>query len=177
MKSRLFKSMALMITLLFFATSTFSQSAMDKPLSGVKDTKQYKTIDLIYMDKDLSIFANLLTLSGLNTSLALTDKSHTLFVPTNDAFAEMTIERFAELTDPTNRSELIDFVNLHFVETKIESSQMTDYKVISQNNSTTIPIAVSGNQIRVGGALIGAADIQTSTGVIHTLNEVISVTK
>jgi hypothetical protein len=41
-------------------------------LNGVDNTSEYKTIELINMDKDLSTFANLLTLSGLNISLALT---------------------------------------------------------------------------------------------------------
>lgn len=91
---------------------------MDDPLSGIQETSKFKSADLIYMDKDLSIFSNLVTLSSLTTSLALIDQTHILFVPCNDAFTSMTIEDFAKLTDSTNRMNLIKFVNEHFITTK-----------------------------------------------------------
>jgi hypothetical protein len=79
-----------------FSSSVFAQ--VDGPiLNGVDNTSEYKTIELINMDKDLSVFANLLTLSG--HSLALTTEPHTLLVPTNEAFSKMSIKRFAELTN------------------------------------------------------------------------------
>jgi hypothetical protein len=53
-------------------------------LNGVDNTSEYKTIELINMDKDLSTLQMLLTL-GLNISLALTTEPHTLLV-TNEAF-------------------------------------------------------------------------------------------
>jgi uncharacterized surface protein with fasciclin (FAS1) repeats len=72
------------VTTFMFSSSVFAQ--VDGPiLNGVDNTSEYKTIELINMDKDLSTFANLLTLSGLNISLALTEP-HTLLVPTNEAF-------------------------------------------------------------------------------------------
>jgi uncharacterized surface protein with fasciclin (FAS1) repeats len=58
------------------------------------------------MDKDLSTFANLLTLSGLNISLALTTEPHTLLVPTNEAFSKC-LKRFVELTNQKNKAELV----------------------------------------------------------------------
>jgi uncharacterized surface protein with fasciclin (FAS1) repeats len=73
------------VTTFMFSSSVFAQ--VDGPiLNGVDNTSEYKTIELINMDKDLSTFANLLTLSGLNISLALTTEPHTLLVPTNEAF-------------------------------------------------------------------------------------------
>jgi uncharacterized surface protein with fasciclin (FAS1) repeats len=129
------------------------------------------------MDKDLSIFANLLNLSGLSASLAMTDQAHTLFVPSNAAFVDMTIENFAELTNPKSRTNLIEFVKRYFISSKIHSRELTELKVITLTDGKTIPVSKSGYNTSVGGATIAVADIETSNGIIHVLNDVINVTK
>ena len=89
MKTNFFKIITIVATFIF-SSSVFAQ--LDGPfLNGVDKTSAYKTIELINMDKDLSTFANLLTLSGLDLSLALTTEPHTLLVPTNKAFSKMSI--------------------------------------------------------------------------------------
>jgi hypothetical protein len=63
MKTNFFKIITIVTT--FISVQAFAQ--VDGPiLNGVDNTSEYKTIELINMDKDLSVFANLLTLSGLN---------------------------------------------------------------------------------------------------------------
>lgn len=177
MKTNIIKKMTLALTLLLVTTIGFSQTNMQKPLAGVDNTKQYNTIDLIYMDKDFSIFANLLTLSGLNTSLSMTDRAHTLFIPTNEAFEEMSIEKFAELTNPQNRAMLLKFVNRHFSGSKIDSRELTNYKVFDLNNNDRIKISNVGDRIVVGGSTVIAADIETANGVVHVVNDVITLAK
>lgn len=170
--------MTLALTLLFVSSLGFSQSTtMQKPLAGVDDTKQYNTIDLIYMDKDFSIFANLLTLSGLDTSLSMTDRAHTLFIPTNEAFKNMTIENFAKLTNPKNRAMLVKFVNRHFTGSKIDSRELTEFKVFNLDNNNRINVSNVGNSIVVGGSTVIAADIETANGVVHVVDNVINIAK
>lgn len=175
MKIRLFK--ILTITALFLTTAAFSQADQQEPLSGIDNTEQYKSLDLVNMDKDLSIFANLLTLSGLNASMAMADQNHTLFVPSNEAFADMTIENFAELTNPKNRTDLVAFVKRHYISTKINSSELNGRKVITQGDDIVIPVSKVGYKSAVGGATIAVADIETSNGVIHVLDDIISITR
>jgi len=176
MKTNNIKNLFLAGALMLINTLGFSQDSM-APLSGVDDTKEYKTIDLIYMDKDLSIFANLLTLSGLDTSLAMTEKEHTLFVPTNEAFKYMSIKRFAELTNPKNRAMLVKFVNNHFTASKIQSYQLTEFKILDLDNNNRIQISEYGNSVFIGGAKVIASDIETANGLVHVVNDVVSVTK
>jgi uncharacterized surface protein with fasciclin (FAS1) repeats len=83
MKTNFFTIITIVTTFMF--SSSVLPKWMDLSLTG-DNTSEYKTIELINMDKDLSTFANLLTLSGLNISLALTTEPHTLLVPTNEAF-------------------------------------------------------------------------------------------
>lgn len=177
MKMSMMQNLVLGLSLLLVSSIGFSQENMSKPLTGVENTKAYKTIDLIYMDKDLSIFANLLTLSGLDASLKMTDRDHTLFIPTNEAFEEMSIEKFAELTNPENRAMLVDFVNRHFTGMKIDSGQLTKSKILDLDNNERIEISEVGNTVYIGGATVVASDIETANGVVHVVNDVIKISK
>jgi uncharacterized surface protein with fasciclin (FAS1) repeats len=105
------------VTTFMFSSSVFCPSG--PILNGVDNTSSTKQNNRVNMDKDLSTFANLLTLSGLNISLALTTEPHTLLVPTNEAFSKMSIKRFVELTNQKNKAELVLFMNDHFLSKKI----------------------------------------------------------
>ncbi|MBR9846199.1 MAG: fasciclin domain-containing protein [Algicola sp.] len=176
MKTQLFKHLTISLAL-FFSVVSFGQSKMQKTLGAIDNTDQYKTIELVFMDKDLSIFANLITLSGLDTSLAFTDSEHTLFVPTNDAFTNMSIEEFAELTDPKNRSKLVTFVKNHFYSKKFNSYNLKNNDIIDLNDDKKIKLYSDANTIGIGGATVSESDIETANGIIHILDETIMITK
>jgi uncharacterized surface protein with fasciclin (FAS1) repeats len=157
------------VTTFMLSSSVFAQ--VDGPiLSGVENTSEYKTIELINMDKDLSTFANLLTLSGLNISLALTTEPHTLLVPTNEAFSKMSIKRFVELTNPKNKSELVKFMNDHFLSKKYTSYEFKNADVISNGNNTKINIYKDDYYLSFGGAKVIQADIKSKNGMIFIID-------
>ncbi|WP_179021117.1 fasciclin domain-containing protein [Winogradskyella forsetii] len=176
MKTNNIKNLFFVGALMLISTLGFSQDTM-APLAGVDDTKEYKTIDLIYMDKDLSIFANLLTLSGLDASLKMTDKEHTLFVPTNEAFKYMTVNKFAELTNPKNRAMLVKFVNNHFISSKIESYRLTGTKILDLGGENKIEIAESGNTTFIGGAKVIASNIEKANGLVYVVNDLVNISE
>lgn len=175
MKTKLFKNLIFTVAL-FISVATTSQLNAQNALSGVENTKDYSSMVLIYMDKDLSVFANLLILSGLDTSLAFMNNDHTVFVPNNEAFADMSIEKFAELTNPNNRAMLVEFVNRHFTSFKIHSDELQDSSILDLDNGEKIKIWRDGNVVSVGGAVINTADIETENGVIHVMDDFINVT-
>jgi uncharacterized surface protein with fasciclin (FAS1) repeats len=157
------------VTTFMLSSSVFAQ--VDGPiLSGVENTSEYKTIELINMDKDLSTFANLLTLSGLNISLALTTEPHTLLVPTNEAFSKMSIKRFVELTNPKNKSELVKFMNDHFLSKKYTSYEFKNADIISNGNNTKINIYKDDYYLSFGGAKVIQADIKSKNGMIFIID-------
>jgi uncharacterized surface protein with fasciclin (FAS1) repeats len=157
------------VTTFMLSSSVFAQ--VDGPiLSGVENTSEYKTIELINMDKDLSTFANLLTLSGLNISLALTTEPHTLLVPTNEAFSKMSIKRFVELTNPKNKSELVKFMNDHFLSKKYTSYEFKNADIISNGNNTKINIYKDDYYLSFGGAKVIQADIKSKNGMIFIVD-------
>jgi len=176
MKTNIFKKLIFTLSLCFVTAFGFSQT-MGEPLSGVEDSEEHSTLEVIYMDKDLSIFANLLALSGLDASLESLDQGHTLFIPKNEAFNDMTIEKFAELTHPENRAMLIEFVNRHFTGSKIHSSELSDANILDLEDSRKIKIYKEPNMVAIGGATVVAADIETSNGIIHVVDDVVNVTE
>ena len=175
MKTRLFIKLITIIALCFSIVST-SEIHAQNGISAIDNTNEYSTIDLIYMDKDLSVFANLLTMSGLNTSLAFVDNDHTLFVPTNEAFADMSVEKFAELTNPNNRGMLAEFVGRYFVNDKVSSYQLKENDILDLDDQEVLKIYSDGNIVGIGGAKITNADIETKNGVVHILDDVVIVT-
>jgi uncharacterized surface protein with fasciclin (FAS1) repeats len=168
MKTNIFKIITI-VTTFMFSSNAFAQ--MDGPiLNGVDNTSDYKTIELINMDKDLSTFANLLTLSGLNLSLALTTEPHTLLVPTNAAFSKMSIKRFVELTNPKNKTELIKFLNDHFLSNKYSSYEFKQADIITTGNNTEIEIYKDSYYLSFGGARVIQGDIKSKNGVIFIID-------
>ena len=168
MKTNFFKIITIVATFIF-SSSVFAQ--LDGPfLNGVDKTSAYKTIELINMDKDLSTFANLLTLSGLSVSLALTTEPHTLLVPTNEAFSKMSIKRFVELTNPKNKTELVLFMNDHFLSKKYTSYEFKHADIISTANNTKINIYKDDYYLSFGGAKVIQADIKSKNGMIFIVD-------
>ena len=168
MKTNFFTTITIVATLIF-SSSVFAQ--LDGPiLNGLDNTSEYKTIELINMDRDLSTFANLLTLSGLNLSLALNTEPHTLFVPTNEAFSKMSIKRFVELTNPKNKTKLTIFMNDHFLTKKYTSREFKNADVISTGNNTKIQIYQDYYYLSFGGAKVLQADIKSKNGMIFIVD-------
>jgi uncharacterized surface protein with fasciclin (FAS1) repeats len=154
-----------------------AQSGDYEILSQVNNPKLYKTIDLVHMDQNLSTFVNLMVLAGLENSLNNSGQ-HTLFVPTNDAFKSMTIERFTELTDPENRTELIEFVNRHYIPMSITSNEFKDSQAIfTLNNAEIIVLRNAMDEVVVGGAKIIRPDVKGSNGIIHIIDDFIYLEK
>jgi uncharacterized surface protein with fasciclin (FAS1) repeats len=168
MKTNFFTTITIVATLIF-SSSVYAQ-VDGAILNGVDNTSEYQTIELINMDKDLTTFANLLTLSGLNLSLALTTEPHTLLVPTNEAFSKMSIKRFVELTNPKNKTELIKFMNDHFLSNKYNSYEFKNADVISTGNNTQIEIYKDSYYLSFGGAKVIQADIKSKNGMIFIID-------
>lgn len=173
MKIRTQSTFALFIAMLCIGFTAHTQSSNDEILNNVKNLGDYTTFEVVSMDKDLSTFANFVALSGLAVSMQLAE-GHTLFVPTNAAFDEMTIERYTSLTDPKNKSELIQFVKNHVMPTKHSKSDFKNDQVITTPDNNEISVSKNTfDNVFISGSRIIKSDIEASNGVIHIVNGVI----
>jgi uncharacterized surface protein with fasciclin (FAS1) repeats len=130
------------------------------------------------MDRNLSTFTNLVFISGLAPSMLMTD-DHTVFIPTNEAFKEMSIDNFLHLTNPKNRGDLIRFIKYHFLPNKVMKFDLKDSQIISTQGDEEITVSVDEpfGIAYIGAAKIIKSDIEASNGVIHVVNNVIRPTR
>lgn len=146
-------------------------------LAHVEETENYDAMELANLDQNLSTFVDLVELSGLNMSMEFTD-SFTVFIPTNEAFGEMEVARFEELTNPQNRAELVEFIKWHFLPNEVLSIQFDDTQIIQTSGEEEIAVStdMDSNVIFIGGAQIIKSDIQTADGIIHIVDAVVEPT-
>lgn len=175
MKTRLFSLFLFIAGFFLFGCGSSGQMDDNQVLGNVQDPQMYDTMTLLRMDENISIFADLVELSGLDTSLLFAD-DFTVFVPTNEAFGDLEVSRFAALTDPENRAELQEFVNWHFMPNKVYTSELENDQVIDVQGNRHIQVAADrGNtNITIGGASIVRPNINASDGVVHIISSVIN---
>lgn len=140
------------------------------------ETEQYDVLSLVRMDPNLSTFVELLEMSGLEASLQVEMvEPVTLLVPTNQAFMDMDRGEYQRLTDPNNKTELVEFVKHHILPSKVYETQFNTTQVIDTDGENDIPIdsRMNGEVIYVGGAQIMKSDIDASNGLIHIVNGVV----
>lgn len=122
-------------------------------------------------DKNFVTLVELINVSGLETTLAV-DGIYTVFAPTDKAFAELPANAVPALKN--NTQELKTVLTYHVVAGKIlmkkDLENMTSIKTLEGKE---LAVNVTANGIQVGGANITEADILTSNGVIHQIDQVL----
>lgn len=106
--------------------------------------------------------------SVLSTDNGTAPAPFTVFAPTNDAFAAITI--------PTNETMLTNILNYHVVgENNVRSSQLVSGPVTTLNGDVTIDanapsVTGAGN---TSASNIIVVDVQAANGVIHVIDQVL----
>jgi len=96
----------------------------------------------------------------------------TVFAPTNAAFEALGQDTLDSLLMPNNTQMLIDILSYHVVPSIVLSDQLVDGAMVDTAlvNAT---LTVSTNPAQVNGVDIVSADIFTSNGVIHVVDQVL----
>lgn len=102
------------------------------------------------------------------------DGPFTLFAPTDTAFAEAGID-LAALDTPEGKATLADILLYHVVAGSVASSDLTDCMTATTVNGQPVSFTV-GDSVMVNGATVTAADVQTSNGLIHVIDTVLTPT-
>ena len=101
------------------------------------------------------------------------DGPFTVFAPTDEAFAALPEGTVENLLKPENKDQLISVLTYHVVAGKIMSSDIagTTAMVESVQGSELDVNATDG--VKVDGATVVTADIETDNGVIHVIDRVV----
>lgn len=97
----------------------------------------------------------------------------TVFAPTDEAFAKLPAGTLEDLLKPENKAKLASILTYHVVPGKVMSTDIAGKKLE--------PASVQGEQVsidatdgvKINGANVVQADIETSNGVIHVIDAVI----
>ncbi len=96
----------------------------------------------------------------------------TVFAPTDAAFAALPAGTVEDLLKPENKDKLTAILTYHVVAGKVMSTDLTEGMMAKTVNGADATITLDGGA-KVNGAVISAADIEASNGVIHVIDSVI----
>lgn len=152
----------------------------DKMFNKVEETEEHDVLSLLKMEENLSTFVQLLEQSGLDVSLEFAGPV-TVLAPTNEAFQEMSREKYQKLTDPENRVMLNRIIRAHILPRKVYMAEFDENQMIETSEGEEIPVETAGavspvgepTSVVIGGASIVKSDVEATDGVIHIVDEVI----
>jgi uncharacterized surface protein with fasciclin (FAS1) repeats len=96
----------------------------------------------------------------------------TVFAPTDAAFAALPAGTVEDLLKPENKDKLVAILTYHVVAGKVMSGDLSEGMKAATVQGDEITITLDGGA-KVNGAMISAADIEASNGVIHVIDAVI----
>lgn len=143
------------------------EPATEQPLEPEAATK-----DIVETAVAAGNFSTLVTaLQAANLVDALkSDGPFTVFAPTDAAFAKLpagTVETL--LKDP---NALATILKHHVVSGKVMAAEVGKLSSVVTLNESTLAIDTSTG-VKIGNAMVTAADIETSNGVIHVIDSVL----
>ncbi len=100
------------------------------------------------------------------------DGPFTVFAPTDQAFANAGID-LAALDTPEGKATLSDILLYHVVGAAVPAANVTDCMTADAANGQPLAFTV-GDGVMVNGANVTLADVNTSNGVIHVIDKVLT---
>ena len=117
-------------------------------------------------------FGRALSAAGLTDTLKGAGP-YTVFAPTDAAFAQLPAGRLEHLMKPENKAELASILTCHVTPGRVARADVVKLKTSDTVNGQPIEFKVDGEKLMVGGALVTSSDMETSNGIIHTIDTVI----
>jgi uncharacterized surface protein with fasciclin (FAS1) repeats len=96
----------------------------------------------------------------------------TVFAPTDAAFAALPAGTVENLLKPENKDQLIAVLTYHVIPGKVMSTDLSEGLMAATVQGQEVMITLDGGA-KVDGAMISAADIEATNGVIHVIDSVI----
>lgn len=117
------------------------------------------------------------TLAAALTAAGLVDTlkgegPFTVFAPTDAAFAALPAGTVEDLLKPENKDKLVAILTYHVVPGKVMAADLSEGLMVATVQGQSVTITLEGGA-KVDGAVISAADVMATNGVIHVIDSVI----
>ena len=127
---------------------------------------------VVNVDKNLTSLKKSVHASDLDQVLSSTGP-YTLFAPSDLAFAKLDKGVLENLLKPENKAKLTDLVYQHVIAGKVNFKDLKDGEKLKTVGGVELDVHVKDGHVKVGDAQIGSHDLQTSNGVIHSVDTVL----
>ena len=128
---------------------------------------------VVNVDKNLTTLKKGFIAVGLGKTLSETGP-YTVFAPTDKAFNKLDKEVLENLLKPENKTKLVDLLNHHVVAGKINFKDLKEGETLKTLSGKELHVQVKEGAVSVDGARIEGTEVQTSNGVIHSLETVVT---
>jgi len=96
----------------------------------------------------------------------------TVFAPTDEAFAALPAGTVESLLEPENRDQLVTILTYHVVPAKVMSEVLSGSRMSATTVQGGALLIDARDGFKVDTANVVMADIETSNGVIHVIDQV-----
>lgn len=127
---------------------------------------------VVNTDKNLKTLKKGVHASDLDQLLSSTGP-FTFFAPSDLAFEKLEKDTMDNLLEPRNRNKLVELLNAHIVEGKINFAELKDGDNLTTMNGKKLLISVNNGKVSIGDINIVANQTKISNGVIHSVDTVI----
>ncbi len=141
-------------------------------LGGIASAKAADIVDTAVSAGSFNTLVAAVQAAGLVDTLK-GDGPFTVFAPTDDAFAALPEGTVENLLKPENKEQLIAVLTYHVIPGKVMSGDVSG-KMLSVETVQGSTVDVNGmSGVSVDGANVISANIETTNGVIHVIDQVI----
>lgn len=98
---------------------------------------------------------------------------YTVFAPTDEAFSKLPAGTVESLLKPENKAKLQAILTFHVVSGKVMSPEAVKLSTAKSVQGKELKLDASSGGLKVGGAKVVKADIESSNGVIHVIDTVL----
>jgi transforming growth factor-beta-induced protein len=129
--------------------------------------------ELASSEADLETLVAALEAAGLVDDLSGAGP-FTVFAPTDAAFGELPDGTVAALLETANEDVLTELLLGHVVSGSYRAADLSDGQVLTALSGDELRVSIEGGAVRVGGALVAAADVSATNGVVHVMAGVLA---
>lgn len=165
------------VTTTDIATSNGIIHVIDAVLTPPADVEEQALVSIVDTAIAAGSFNTLvaaLQATGLDSTLANTDDTFTVFAPTDDAFAKLGEDTInALLADPQTLSNILLYHVLGGQAVDSTTAISLSGSSVSTANGDTVAISLDGDRLLINQSEVIIADVNASNGIIHAIDTVL----
>lgn len=144
----------------------------------IGNTAEYDILALAKTDPNLTTFVQLVEQAGMATEVSK-DGPHTLFIPINNAFSELSEDSLQNLMAPEHKAQLIRLLQAHILSGELLTSSFNNIQHLESSGGDYLQLDTIANPLTltVGGANIIKPNVRAANGIIHVVDKLMNTSE